>query len=180
MKWWDNLKRYFYKKNLVEQLALVKVNRQVINYNDVKTVGLIYDSTNPANDVVVGKFVERLNGDGKTVEILGFVNDKKIESKPGLNIFNKKEVSWTNVPQSEKALTFAKGKYDLFIGCFIGENLPLEYLAAVSEARWRMGAYTEKKTELYDMMINTGERNDIDYFLNQTIYFLKQIKYDSK
>ena len=180
MKLWDDIRNYFYKRNLAERVAGLKVERVIINLDDTKTVGIIYDSTNPDNDIIITKFAGGLRKDGKTVDILGFVNDKKIDHKADIIVFNSKNLAWTRVPVDERVEAFAGKNFDILLACFIGENFPLEYVAAISNARWRVGVYDENKTDRYDMMINLGDKNDIQYFLEQATYFLKQIQYDSK
>lgn len=180
MKYWDRIRNYFYKRTLNERLKSLSVKHDIINMNDAKTIGIVYDSTNPDNDTVIATFAEKLRGQGKQVEILGFVNDKKIDTKPGVTIFNKKSLSWTLVPQDENVEKFANQKFDLLLGGFTGPNLPLEFIACISKASWRVGAYTENKTECYDMMVNVSGKTDLPYLLEQTTYFLNQIKYDSK
>jgi len=180
MKYWDNLRNYFYKRNLAERVKNLHVKHNIINLNDAKTIGIVYDSTNPANDIVIADFAQQLRGQNKEVEILGFVNDKKIDSKSGVTVFNKKNLSWTLAPEDERVNKFADKPFDLLLGCFIGPNLPLEFITCISKARWRVGAYVESKTDCYDMMVNVSDKTDLSYLLQQTTYFLNQIKYDSK
>ena len=180
MKYWDRLRNYFYKRALEKRVRNLNIQHHIINLSDAKTIGIVYDSTNPANDTVITAFAEKLRGQGKQVEILGFIDDKKIDSKPGVTIFNKKNLSWTLAPQDERVDKFAAQKFDLLLGCFTSENLPLEFVTRISRARWRIGAYTENKTDCYDMMVNVSGKNDLAYLLEQTTYFLNQIKYDKK
>ena len=180
MKYWDRIRNYFYKRTLEERLKSPQVKHDIINWNDAKSIGIIYDSTNVANDTVISDFAQKLREQNKEVEILGFVNDKKIDSKAGVTIFNKKSLSWTQAPEDEKVEKFAAQNFDLLLGCFTGENLPLEFITRISKARWRVGAYVENKTDCYDMMVNVSGNNDLPYLIEQTTYFLNQIKYDSK
>ncbi len=94
MKFWDDIKNYFYQRSLEQRVALVKVERSLISLEHAHTVGIVFDSTNPANDTTVLQFAEQLRSAGKEVEILGFVNDKKTEAKPGMAVFNRKHLSW--------------------------------------------------------------------------------------
>ena len=180
MKYWDNIRNYFYKRTLEDRAKRLNTKHDIINLDDAKNIGIVYDSTNPDNDTVITGFAEMLRGQGKQVEILGFVNDTKIDTKTGVTIFNKKNLSWTRIPEDERVEKFAAQKFDLLLGCFTGENLPLEFVTRISKARWRVGAYVENKTECYDMMVNVSGKNDLQYLLEQTTYFLNQIKYDSK
>lgn len=180
MKYWDRIRNYFYKRTLEERVKNLHVKHNVINLNDAKSIGIVYDSTIPENDTVIAGFAHKLREQNKQVEILGFVNDKKTDTKEGVTIFNKKNLNWTQAPAGERVEKFALQKFDLLLGCFTGENLPLEFVTRISNARWRVGAYVENKTDCYDMMVNVSGKNDLPYLIEQTTYFLNQIKYDQK
>jgi hypothetical protein len=180
MKWWDELRNYFYRKNIEQKLAGLKRKSMLTNLHDAQTVGILYDSTNPDNDIIITKFAESLRHQGKTVDILGFVDDKKIDHKADVQIFNSKSLSWTRVPADERATKFAAQNFDLLFAAFTAENKPLEYIARTSAAKWRVGSYDQKKTDFYDLMINMGDKTELQYFIEQATYFLNKIQYDSK
>lgn len=180
MKWWDNLRNYFYQKNIAEKLSGVKVKRVITNLTDAKSVGIVYNSTNPDNDIIITKFAEELRKQAKTVDILGFVNDTKIDHKADILVFNKKNLTWTQTPKDERVENFASRNFDLLFAAFVEENLPLEYVVRTSQAKWRVGSFDEKKTDSYELMINLGGKNDLSYFLQQATQFLNKINYDSK
>ncbi len=179
MKLWDNFRNYFYKKSLLKKIQQIKVERAITNLNDAKSIGIVYDSSNSDNDIIITKFAETLRNQKKTVEILAFVNDTKTEHKADVLVFNKKSLTWLMIPKNEQVEKFAEKKFDLLLASFTEENLPLEYVAAISQAKWRLGTYAKDKTDFYDMMISLGGRNELSYFLEQTTHFLNQVKYDS-
>jgi hypothetical protein len=180
MKLWNDFKQYFYKKSLSKRLQQINAEHAITNLSDAHSIGILYDSSNPDHDIVITKFAENLRKHEKVVEILGLINDMKTEHKGDISIFNKKNLNWMGIPENEKVEQFAGKKFDLLIASFIQPNTSLEYVVAVSKARWKVGAYAPDKTELYDMMINLHGRNELPYFLEQTTHFLNQIKYDSK
>ena len=180
MKLWDDIRNYFYQKNIEQKLTGLNPERVITNLSDAKNIGIVYDSTNPDNDIIITKFAENLRKQSKTVDILGFVNDKKIDHKADILVFNTKNLNWMKIPNDERVENFAAKKFDLLLACFIDENFPLEYVARISKAKWRVGNYAEKKTDYYDMMINLSGKNDLQYFLEQTTHFLNQIVYDTK
>ncbi len=177
MKLWDNFRDYFYKRKLAERHS--KPERVITNLKDAASIGIVYDSTNLQNDAVISAFSENLRQQGKTVDVLGFVNDNQTEQKSDIIVFNKKCLNWAMVPQHESVEKFAAKKFDLLIAAFPQENLPLEYVARISAAKWKVGAYHANKTDFYDIMINLGTRNELPYFLEQSTHFLNEIKYDS-
>lgn len=179
MKLWDDIRNYFYQKNIEGKLRGANTKRHLTNLRNAKTIGIVYDSTNPDNDIIITKFAEHLRNEGKTVEILAFINDKKIDHKADIEVFNTNNINWNLTPADERVEKFAAKNFDLFLACFLEQNFPLEYVARVSAAKWRIGHFDETKTDYYEMMINTGGKNDLQYFLNQTTHFLNEIKYDS-
>ena len=180
MELWDDLRNYFYQKNIEKKLAGLNPKRVLTNLHDAKTVGIIYDSTNPDNDIIITKFAEHLRTEGKTVDILGFVDDKTIDHKADVLIFNTKNLNWNRTPDDERVEKFADKKFDLFFAAFTTESFPLEFIARTSKAKWRLGTFDEKKTDYYDMMINMSGKNELQHFLEQSTHFLNQIQYDSK
>jgi hypothetical protein len=179
VKFWQNIKQYFYKRALAEATGKQKPTRSITNIRDAKTVGIIYDSRDAANDATIAQYAEQLRKLGKQVEILGYVSDKKTESKPGIQVLHSKNTSWTGVPADAAAEAFAAKNFDLLLACFIGSNPALEYIAATSKAKWRVGVYSKEKTELYELMVNMGDKTDLAYLTTQMTYFLNQINYDS-
>ncbi len=180
MKIWDDIRNYFYKKALAEKMESAKVKRAITNLADAKTVGVIYDSTNPDNDIIITRFAENLRKQGKQVELLGFVDDKKIDHKADIQVFNKTRLTWTRVPNDPRVDAFTAKNFDLLLACFTGENFPLEFVAATAKAKWRVGPYAAGKVAYYDMMINMSGKSDLAYLLEQMVNFLNNIKYDSK
>lgn len=180
MKIWDDIRNYFYRKTLSDKLAGLKAKRQITNLADARTIGIIYDSTNPDNDIIITRFAENLRKQGKQVEILGFVDDKKIDHKADIQVFNNTKLSWTRVPNDTRVDAFNAKDFDLLLACFTGTNFPLEYVVATSNAKWRVGPYAEGKTAYYEMMINLGGKTELAYLLEQMVNFLNNIKYDSK
>ncbi|MCS6934761.1 MAG: hypothetical protein NZM35_06405 [Chitinophagales bacterium] len=179
MKWWYNIQRYFYRKALNEALRQTKELRSIINLPDAQTIGILYDSSDADNDILITRFAEQLKRDGKQVEILGFINDNKTDHKADIKVMNTAHISWCLVPVHETALDFARKRFDLLLCCFTREILPLEYIAAISRARWRVGVYDERKTALYDFMINIGGRRDLSYLLSIITSYLNKIHYDA-
>jgi hypothetical protein len=180
MKLWDDFRNYFYKKSLSKKLQEAKTERVMTNLDDARSIGIIYDSSNPDNDIILTKFAENLRKQQKTVDLIGLVNDTKTDHMADVLIFNQEKLNWMKIPKDEKVDQFTAKKFDLLIASFIEPNLTLEYVASVSKAKWKVGAYAADKTHLYDLMINLSGKNQLPYFLEQTTHFLNQVKYDSK
>ncbi len=180
MQWWDNLRNYFYENSIAQALNGSKTQRQLTNLADAKSIGIVYNSTNPDNDIIITKFAEELRKQNKTVEIIGYVNDAKIDHKADIMVFNKSNVTWAQVPNDERIKNFSSRPFDLLFAAFTEENKTLEYVARTSKAKWRVGVFNERKTDYYELMIMMDAKTDLSYFLQQATNFLNKIIYDSK
>lgn len=171
----DRIKNSLYE-SVLKQKGSNRPARSITNLNDARTIGVIYDSTNPDNDITITKFAEMLRNKGKTVEIMAYVNDKKIDHKGDIALFNPRAVNWYGVPTDERITPFCNKPFDLLICAILEESRPLEYIAYLSKAKYRVGPFDEKKTHCYDLMIQMGSRKELGYLLQQMVHFLENIR----
>ena len=106
------------------------------------------------------------------------LNDKKIDHKADINIFNRKAVNWYGVPIDERVDAYCNKNFDLLICAMTTDSKPLEYIAYLSKAKYRVGRFAENKTRLYDLMIQVDVNHDLNYLLQQMTHFLESIKYN--
>jgi hypothetical protein len=173
----DHIKNSFYL-SVLKQRGSKRPQRMVTNLADARSIGIVYDSTDPDHDIIITKFAEMLRGRGKTVDIMAFINDKKIDHKGDIKIFNPKAVNWYGIPLDERVTAYCEAPFDLLICAILSENKPLEYIAYMSKAKYRVGPFDELKTRYYDLMIEIGNKKDLNYLLQQMVHFLEKIKYD--
>ncbi|MCB9227074.1 MAG: hypothetical protein H6578_07920 [Chitinophagales bacterium] len=171
-----SIKSYFYNSTLNKHAKYLKnYGRKVINLNNAKNIGLLYNASNSDNVVAVTKFIELFKNNDVKITSLAYLNEKiKEDSRP--NYFNKNDINWYEIPFGEKINNFQKEKYDILICATVQECLPLEYLSATSKASYRVGSYQKDKTEIYDFMINVNQQTDLNYFFKQVYNYLKNIE----
>jgi hypothetical protein len=173
----DRINNSFYQ-TVLKQRGSSRPKRSIINLDDAQSIGIIYDSTDPDHDISITKFAEMLRNRGKTVDIMAFINDKKVDHKGDIAIFNPKSVNWYGIPLDERVNAYCNKPFDLLICAVLEENKPLEYIAYLSKAKYRVGPFDEKKTYCYDLMIDMGGKTDLNYLLRQMVHFLESIKYN--
>ena len=173
----DSIREYLYQ-NVLRQRSTNRPQRGITNLNDAHTIGIIYDSTDADNDIIITKFSEMLKNKGKSVEVMAYLDDKKTDHKADINIFNRNAVNWYGVPIDERVKTYCDKSFDLLICAMTGENKPLEYIAYTSKAKYRVGAFAENKTKFYDLMIQIDGKRNTSYLLEQMVHFLENIKYN--
>jgi len=165
----NDIKSYLYNNSLRKELFNRKVNRQSIDLEHASSIGILINASNLEETEAILKYAEKLQNQGKKVQILGFFDDKKIRSNLNFNHFNRKLVNFFDVPKGQVIVDFIYQPFDLLIICFYTENQTLEYIAANSKAHFRIGALTNK-THCFDVILNISEPT------NPTKFFIKEME----
>lgn len=175
MAFLENIRQFLYFKKLrFDAKPLASKPREMINLNQATRIGILFNATSADDIITVTKYAESLIQMGKQVSLLAFQNNKDKENND-TRFFNKLNVNWFHIPKSDKIAAFHKKKFDILICAFVDECLPLEYIVATSDAKFRVGAFCDAKTNYYELMINTNKNRSLKYLLDQINHFLKVI-----
>ena len=165
----------FHHRFLKKQLPAHPVRRSSVFIENARSIGLLFDATDPADRQLVLRFAEKLKSQGKQVRMLGFFDAKLTNSDFPFQHFDKKQLDWAYRPKSAEVLDFPGQSFDLLINLSQRAVLPLNYLAALSKARFRIGPYTHN-TACYDLMIEHDEKKGLETFLSQVLHYLKKMQ----
>jgi len=173
-----NFKNVFYNSAIKKaEKSKKSVKREMINIDLSKKVGIIFNATKTNEVITVTQFSDLLKKENKEVFILGY-QDRTLKEETDNRLFDNKSVNWFGIPSDSKIEEFQKLNLDILICAFEEECLPLEYIAATSKAKFRVGAFSSAKTNYYELMININKKHDLAYLLNQILHFLKAINKD--
>ncbi|HEY0030541.1 MAG TPA: hypothetical protein VGC65_07275 [Bacteroidia bacterium] len=141
------------------------------SFDKIKTVGIIFDATNTEDYDIVKRYVVYLREHQKKVKVLGFFSTKEIPaltySKLEYDFFSIKELNWIGKPGSVIVENFIKEEYDLLIDLNIHDHFALKYVAALSQAAFKVGKYDEDEVAIHDLMIDADNTKTVKYFLRQ-------------
>lgn len=173
----QKIKYYLYKTALNRELSKIKtIDRQMMNIDKAQKIGVLYNATKVNDVIAVTEFSDMLKNAGKNVSMLGYQNVKPQKNEAvAMGIFNKENVNWFSKPKGKEVFDFKNQKFDILICAFIDKCLPLEYIANVSLSKFRVGHFNQASIDAFELMINTGEKKDLKYLLNQINHFLKVI-----
>ena len=175
MKWFKNIKRFLFLKKLRSDVnSLAKSPREMLNIGQAKKIGILLDAKYEEDIITVSKYAESLSQKNKEVSILSFQNNKEKEDNDS-RFLNKLDVNWFDIPSQEKIDDFQQQNLDILIAAFVNECLPLEYVLATSNARFRVGAFNDSKSDYFELMINTKKDASLKYLLQQIDHFLHTI-----
>ena len=162
-----------------QRLCLQQKQTQVVSFNDAKKIGMLYDATEESDYEIVKQYVKLLRGDHQEVLALGYVDRKELSrnqfSQLGLDFFTKKNLKWDMIPDSLEVKNFIKEPFDILINLNEGNCFPLNYITAMSKARFRIGRYNKNHIHNFDMMIDAGNSTSLSNFIKEADRYLRII-----
>jgi len=170
------LRSRVHKYMLQKELRFHKPDRQITNITEARDIGILVDATDTDRTALANQLADSLRTQFRKVHILGFYNFPK----PALNLnfphFHKKNLNWFLEPQGHLVDEFMERKFDVLINAYTGENLPLEYISALSNAKYRIGLYDPTKMYLGDVLLDTPDPSDLRRFVDQVKHYIYQIR----
>ncbi len=151
------------------------IGRSSVFLENARSVGLLFDAALPEETEVVQGFARSLESKGKKVMQLGYFDEKLQNGNLGFASFSKKQLDWALRPKMEEATEFLRQPFDLLINLSTKSVLPLDYIAAHSKARFRVGPFTEN-TFCYDLMIEQDAKDGLKAFLKQVLHYLEKMQ----
>jgi hypothetical protein len=153
--------------------------KKTFNFKTVSRVGILFDATNTNHfDPVYEFYKELLKKNNRHVVLLGYVDGKQVPEKylfkKNIHIFTRKEVSFFFKPKSPDAIKFINYEFDILFDFTMLDDIVIDFVDALSFARFKVGRYFEGKKHL-DLMIFVPDGLTIEYFINQVIYYMERI-----
>ncbi len=163
---------YFFRKEMADSGH----DRKLTNLQAAKRIGILYTLDEVPDYDRVEALVSQLQHDHKDVKALGFVKNKTLISrflpKLSYDFFSGKDMNWFYKPVSLKVKDFIAKEFDILIDLSQKDNLPLKYIAGLSMSLCRVGRFTEKNADCYDLMINVDEKTSVSEYILQVTHYL--------
>jgi hypothetical protein len=155
--------------------------RRSIPFENAKTIGIIYDSTDEKSFELVKKYVKEMREQfHKDVLALGYFDNVELPpmrfSKLGLDFFTRKDLNYFYKPVTSVVKNFIDREFDILIDLHTGNGIPFRYVTALSRAKFKIGKYDKTAIRFYDMMVSTGENVTLHQFIQQVNTYLHQLK----
>ena len=178
----DNIKvkagRLLLKKEIKKSS---KRNTVVCNLNTASSVALLMNISEEPDMRKITKFEKFLKAEFgiKKVFALGYYDNKKEEpnflrSSISFDCLQRKDLSWNGVPSGNAYENFISEKYDILIDLTSYYNVPLRFVLLRSNAKFKVGRFSEESAPYYDMMIDSKD-GDFEEFANQLVHYLTMI-----
>jgi hypothetical protein len=183
MSFLKNIKRKVGEHLLNQEMSAVKRERAVFNFDQAKSVAVLFDAADPDNYELVKKYVKYMRESKKRVHAVGFFNTKQTSqveySKLDYDYFTLKNLNWYQKPTAAFINGFTEDPFDVLINFSIEDSYPLHYIAGCSRAKFKIGMQTQG-VDIYDMMIEQPADKNFKYFMQQVDIYLSMINKNVK
>ena len=175
-----NVGNYFLHKGIVT----LKRNKKLVNINSAGSVGILFELTEEPVYYSIQKYFQKLQEKKIKVKALGYASNKLVTNHflPVLSFdfFNSKQLNWFQIPKAQCVQDFMETDFEICINIASENVFPLKYIAGMSKARLKVGAYNKEMpgkkynelAEIYDIMLLTGENHDQIVFLDNIHEYL--------
>jgi hypothetical protein len=145
--------------------------RDQVNLHSAQNIGILFDASQTDDRETILRFAERLRKQGKRVSLLGFFDDVVEADHFPFKSFNYKQIDWALRPNAETVKEFTAQEFDLLLHLEPVAKTYSEYIAALSNAKLRVGPSTEH-TYCYDLMIDQPAKAGLSRFIQQVEFLL--------
>jgi hypothetical protein len=165
-------------------ISSLKRNKKLVNINSAASVGILFELTDESVYYAIQKYFQKLQEKKIKVKALGFSSNKLIANQflPVLSFdfFHNKQVNWLRIPKAPCIQDFVTSDFDICINIASEKVFPLKYIAGISEARLKVGAYSKEMpsgeykmlAEIYDIIFLTEDNHNQIMFLDNTHDYL--------
>lgn len=170
MTWWTELRLYFYRKALDERLRARRVRARSLPFAQTKRVALLFDATELDQREEVRRYADQWRKRGKEVRLLGLLRDQPGQPDLGFPNFGTKDLDWRYLPKTQVVPDFLAQSFDVLINLDRQHHRALEYVTALADAPFRVGAVCDDPTH-YELLID-APGNSLTAFWKQVQHYL--------
>lgn len=152
------MKLSFLKIRTNSHLKRNKSVRANMPYKQAVSVGVLFSVEDKKKHDDIKELIHKLERDGKKVQVMSFLPNKKENYEFMFDFFTVKDVSFWGQVTSSHAVKFTETPFD-YLFCIDSEPNPMVlHLLARSKAKCRVGKFQEASTPFFEMMIdNIGD-----------------------
>lgn len=170
----EDIKEKLYQRQ-IKRLSETKTH-QSCNLENAKSIGIIFNASKEKEREIVLDYKSRLQREyRKKVRLLAFKDVKELSGEEPFPCFCHKDLNWNQAPKREDVLEFIEEPFDLLLALHMDDSTPLEFIAATSAAKFRIGHYREEKADCYDLLLY-GKGKSLRDFIKQVESYLEKIK----
>jgi len=176
-----DIRIYFGKQALRTEMLKAKRLKKAINLSDATTIGLIYQLDSEEEYNRVSEFTKKLQEQGKKVQVIGLYNINRIPvfyiPKLSYDLLLPKNLDLFFRPRDPFVNRFMDEPFDILIDLSSPDNFPLQYIACLSKASFKIGRMIDDRKLPYDLMIDTGPEIDSQELIDQIVHYTNVVEF---
>lgn len=172
----SHIKSYTGEFVLDQRIKKLKRNKRVINLNEAKAVGIVYNVSDQRVFNTIKGLVKELTTQKRQVMAIGYVDRNSI---PNYCIaansgyyFNQRDLNWYGGPKNDYIKEFINKEFDILIDLNLYDEYALRYISGLSRSKFKVGSYSKTHEKYFDMMIDFKSVSKIEEFIEQVLYYL--------
>ena len=152
----------------------------MVNLNDARTLGLVFQVKDEKEYRKVKDFIEHISYGHRKVLTLGFVDGKGIpswcvEANSGY-FFDRQSLNWWKGPKNDYLVKFLEKDFDLLIDLTRNDDFTTRYLVGMSKAKFKAGLRRPLSESYLDLMIELKKEAPMEELTKQLIHYLSLLK----
>jgi hypothetical protein len=164
----------FLKMRTNSALKKNKALRASLPYQQAQNLGIIFTVEDKQKHLEIKEFIHQLEQDGKKVQVLEYLPEKKENHEFLFDFFTIKDFNYWGNLNSDTAIKFYQTPFDYLFYIDQESNPLVLHLLARSKARCRVGRFHESESSFFELMI---EQNGTIKGLIETMYkYTKQLR----
>lgn len=180
MELFKNIRLKTGKILLRKKLSRTKRKVYYSNINKVKSIGIVWDASNPVEFPFLSRFYQNMHERNISVKILGYFPGKELPDQYTairyLDCIKKTELNLFYHPVSPEVSTFLDNHFEILIDINFKNLFPLQYISSLSDSGFKVGLFESETNDTpFDLMMEMKPPVDIESYLNQIILYLEMI-----
>lgn len=145
--------------------------RKVIqSKSKIKTAGVLLNYAEFSDYKVINELLDDIKVESTQRNIITFIDNKEIKEIKFDSVFGSKDFGWRGKLKNSNLEDFTKTKFDVLICYFLGDDIELKQIAAMSNAKFKIGI-SNNDERLYDLIIDV-KTNDFLVFKTELKKYL--------
>ena len=176
----DLVKDFMLKRNSEEaRKAPSEWPRNTVNYHQVNQIGILFHLSPEDDSEPLANFIRKLEQDHKKLKILTYFEHAHSHPyKFYIDYFLKSDISWMGDIHSPKMNAFLDTQFD-YLFCIESEHQPIfDIILSKTKANCRVGLFSEKRTNLFELMVENPDWHNVEHTLKQMLKYTKLLIYN--
>lgn len=153
--------------------------RNTVNYHQINQIGILFHLSPDVNSEPLAQFIKKLEYDHKKLKILTYFDH--VHSHPYnfyIDYFLKEDINFMGQINAPKMRQFTDTQFD-FLFCIESEHQPVfDIILSQTKANCRVGMFNEKRTNLFELMVQNPEPENLEHTLTQMLKYTKLLIYN--